>query len=226
MCPTLTILSEGVHVFVCVDVWVGGVCVGCVCGRGDIVITCNHWQWRIHTKTSNVLSGTHNQPWQSQFALHCMQRGVHSRSSQYWDLFVYPRLDRENYRNAPSYIVKAWVSISMCAVTSGITTGGGAECPLTLFTKKFLLTYQEKRGKDKRVLKMEKKIRKILKERVPKWKVLPGKSISSWKKIRKCDFALTEKYFSTVAGGSGCDDTDGDVGCVCVGRVWMFRFSR
>ena len=108
---------------------------------------------------------------------------------------------------------------------SGVTGGGGqglrgAECPQRLLTGKFLLIYREKRDKGKK-RKMEKKGRKInwkkeggkLKmeeEKVTKWaenhwnlfcvyqngNFLPGKSISRREKIRKNDFAPSERFSS------------------------------
>ena len=112
-------------------------------------------------------------------------------------------------------------------MTSGIT-GRGQSALLKLFTRKFLLTYQEKRRKEKG--NMEKKRRKILNIRgkrmkssrghfflffffsfhflkslkfvlgLPKWKFLLGKSISRREKIVKSDFALSEKYSSYTTG--------------------------
>ena len=59
--------------------------------------------------------------------------------------------------------------------SSGIIAGRqGAECPQTLLTGKFLLTYQKKRGKEKKG-KMEKKEQKSKNER---WKIENGRKKS------------------------------------------------
>ena len=56
-------------------------------------------------------------------------------------------------------------------VNIGVTTGGqGEECPLTLLTGKFLLTYREKEGRTKG--NMEKKRRKIKRGKVENWKFI------------------------------------------------------
>ena len=53
--------------------------------------------------------------------------------------------------------------------SSGVT-GGGQSAPQRLLTGKFLLTYREKRGKEKREKgEMEKKRRKIVKRKVENW---------------------------------------------------------
>ena len=57
-------------------------------------------------------------------------------------------------------------------VNSGITGRGGAEFPKTFFTRKFLLTYQEKRGKEERGKKgkWRGKEGKLVREEVDNWK--------------------------------------------------------
>ena len=55
---------------------------------------------------------------------------------------------------------------------SGVTGGGGAECPPRLLNGKFLLTYRGKKrqGKKGKGVKIEKKRRKIVKGKVEYWK--------------------------------------------------------
>ena len=94
---------------------------------------------------------------------------------------------------------------------------GGRGCPPTLLTGKFLLTYREKRGKEKRENGEEKKEnQKREGGKVTKWGEdhfffhfskppkfvwgLPKQEFSTGEKIRKNYFAPSEKYSSYTSG--------------------------
>ena len=95
-----------------------------------------------------------------------------------------------------------WFSNSFCAIhtyfqlvfdvlckfdTSGVTGGGrGHSAPQKVLTGKFLLTYREKRGKEKKGKgwKMEKKRRNIIKGKMENWKWKKGK-VRKWNERRK-----------------------------------------
>ena len=81
---------------------------------------------------------------------------------------------------------------------------GGPECPQTLLTKKFLLTYREKRGKEERKReakkkgKMEKKRRKIKKREGGKLKMEDGRRKSYQMRRGPCFFFLVVFLFCFV----------------------------
>ena len=78
--------------------------------------------------------------------------------------------------------------------------GRGAECPLTLLTGKFLLTYREKRGKQKRIVKREARKKGKMDKRTLFFFFFhfskPPKFFGGLPKIPKWEFSTGKKHFT------------------------------